>query len=367
MHHHRQSALQSILTQEHADACLITNAKNIFYLTGFAGISPYERESIFLTTKEHGNFLFVPPMYAEHAHNTVDATNITIISSIPHGLFGTAVTHTACNTILCESDNLTYSEYACLTAKTRATLMPKKNLVEPLRLKKDVQEIAWLKKAAAITDAAYAHIVTYIQTHIATGLREHDVKEELRRFALAAGSEGCGFDTIVAAGAGSSQPHYISQNKKLERGEPLLIDMGFLYQGYTADFTRTMFLGTPTPLYTEIYTLVKECQQTCLDACRPGISTKELYTRSLEYFTRSGKESLYLHSLGHGVGLDVHESPSLSPSGNTILEPGMVITIEPGLYREKNFGVRIEDLLLITDDGYELFTKSSKQLTSIAY
>jgi len=359
----RIKKLQSILHKKQAAACFITNQKNIFYLTGFIGISPYEHESTLLITTNQA-YLYIPQMYRDRAMAVVH-TDITLVTDLPKGLFGSWTMHATTGTIVCESENLTLAEFDTLQGHTTATLLPEKGIVAALRLYKDDTEIAALKKASAMTDKAFTHIQEFIAKRMYTRLCEHDVIEELRRYSHALGSHGFGFDPIVAYGPGSAEPHYISNNTPIKPGNVLLIDMGFVVDGYTSDFSRTLSLGAPTDEFTRIYALVQETQQACLDACKPGASTTTLYTLSQDIFTKHGVADLYLHSLGHGVGLDVHEAPRLASSHDTILKPGMVITIEPGLYLSNQFGVRIEDLVLITEDGYELLTTSSKKMISL--
>lgn len=359
----RIKQLQQKLKEKQATACFLTNQKNIYYLTGFIGISPYERESTLLVTTDDA-FLCVPDMYTERAQHVLHK-GITLVRPGTNGLFGFWNTFVSRGPVLCESGNLTLKEFEYLKTKTTHELTPIDNLIESLRLIKDEHEIKALRKAAKITDATFTHIQTYIQQHLDTDLREHDIIEEIRRVSCSLGSEGFGFDPIVAVGPGSAEPHYISINKRVERGQALLIDMGFIVDGYTSDFTRTLFLGEPDDAFTRTYTLVQEAQQACLDACTPGVSTTELYTISREHFERAGMAQHYLHSLGHGVGLDIHEAPRLGNTQETYLTPGMIITIEPGLYHSHQFGVRIEDLVHITQEGCNVLTTSSKALVSL--
>ena len=361
--YHRIQQLRNMLTKKQATACFLTNQKNIYYLTGFIGISPYEREASLLVTQDH-TYLFVPHMYRDRARNKV-FDDITIVTDLPKGILYSWIAYVANGMVYIEAEDLTLAEYSELKKKTSLNLFPARGMVEALRLIKSKDEIARLRHAAYITDQTWEAVQTFVQTHIDTGIREHDIIEEIQRVSTSLGSQGIGFDPIVAVGPGSAEPHYISENRKITRGQALLVDMGFVIDGYTSDFTRTMYLGKPTKEFEHIYMLVKDAQQACLDACKPAVSTTTLYNISNTHFTQHGVADLYLHSLGHGVGLDIHEAPRLSKSHNTMLQPGMVITIEPGLYLSEQFGVRIEDLVLITENGYELLSTSSKELVSL--
>ena len=180
------------------------------------------------------------------------------------------------------------------------------------------------------------------------------------------GSEGFGFDPIIACGDGAAEPHYFTSSKKLEKNTCLLLDFGFLYHGYTADLSRTIFLGKAPKEFKKMYSLVKTNNEMCIEQCRAEMKEKDLYTISLEFFTRHGVEKKYLHSLGHGVGLDVHESPSLGMNQETVLKPNMIITIEPGLYFPGEFGIRIEDVIVVKETGVQVLSSgSSKELIEI--
>lgn len=360
----RISALQHKLKEKNFDALLVTTPTNIRYLSNFFGISDSERESVLFVTQTQA-FLFVPRMYADHAKQTV-SKDVQIISELPKGLFGSFVEYAKPDwNICCESKNMTLAEHAHIQKGTGIKLAHSSGLVEELRFIKSEDEIKSLTQASKITDKTFTHIVEFIQKNLDVGITEHDVIEELRRYSTLLSSEKFGFDPIVAVGPGSAEPHYISQNRKLERGQALLIDMGFVVNGYTSDFTRTMFLGKATEKFKHIYNLVLESQLKSIAAAKPGVNTKDLHEVSAKPFREANKEELYLHSLGHGVGLDIHEAPGISPRTDTVLEPGMVITIEPGLYLSNQFGVRIEDLAVVREDGLELLTNSSKELIEV--
>ena len=356
--------LQNLLIRDGLNALLITNPKNIFYLSNFRGVSETERESILFVTKTEC-FLFIPRMYADHAKISVDSS-VQIITELSNGLFGSFVEFIKEDwTIGCEAQNMTLAEHRHIHKGTGVELTLTYGLVEELRIIKSEEEIHSLKKAAQITDQTFEHIQTFIKHNLDAGITEHHVIEELRRFSSSLGSEKFGFDPIVAVGPGSAEPHYISQNRKLDRGQTLLIDMGFVVNGYTSDFTRTIFLGKASPEFKQIYNLVLDVQLKSIAAAKPGTSTKDLHEVSTQVFKDAGKKELYLHSLGHGVGLDIHEAPSISPRSDSTLKHGMIITIEPGLYLSNKFGVLIEDLAVVTEDGVELLTKASKELIEV--
>lgn len=368
--HHRLLTVQSLLSQKSATAFFITNPKNIFYLTGFIGISPQERESSLLVTKEQ-SYLFVPAMYEEQARRAIQQSTLSncemIVDHERYGLLTSFVRYiNETDTVLVESNNLTLAEFEKIQNTTKTKLQPEKFLIEQSRIIKDEQEIQFLQKACEITDQTFNAIVKLLQNTDYTQITEMDIADYMRVTSRELGAHGFGFDPIIASGAGAAQPHYFTSIKKLEKNNCLLLDFGFVFNGYTADLTRTIFLGKAPEEFKKMYSLVKECNETCIQACKNGITTKALHSLSSQFFKEKNIEKYYLHSLGHGVGLDVHEAPSVGMNNEIILEPNMIITIEPGLYFENKFGIRIEDVILVKKDGaVVLSSQSSKELIEI--
>lgn len=364
----RTQKIQEILHQKNASAFFITNPKNIFYLTQFIGISPTERESTLLVTKEK-TFLFVPAMYAQRATKLREQnSNFEIITD--HERYGLLTSFTKfisqSDTILLEATNLTLAEFEKIQNATTAKLIPEKFLIEKLRIQKDEEEISFLKKACEITDTVFNEILTLLKTTDYTKLSETDIADFMKTAGRNLGSEGFGFDPIIACGAGAAEPHYFTSTKKLEKNNCLLLDFGFLYRGYTADLSRTIFLGNAPNEFKKMYSLVKMCNELCIEHCQAEITAKDLYDISFRFFAGHDLEKKYLHSLGHGVGLDVHEAPSLGLNQETLLEPNMAITIEPGLYFSNQFGIRIEDVVMVKETGVEVLSSgSSKELIEI--
>lgn len=361
----RIARVREMLREKDATAFFITNPKNVFYLAGFVGISPHEREATALVTQEK-IFLFLPKMYEQQAQMLKEAHSELqlVVDHERYGLLTGFVQYVAnADTILVEKNNLTLLEFEKISAATPAQLIPETGLIEKLRCTKDEKEIADIERAVEISEQTLKDIMQLLakkQLH-----SEWDVAHEMHRLAVAYGAEGPGFDSIVASGAHAAEPHYKTQRCPLEPNHCLLLDFGFRYHGYTADITRTLFLGKASARFREIYNRVKECADICITACQPGVSAKELFEMSYNYFKKHSLERRCLHSLGHGLGLDVHEAPSFGASQETLLKPGMVVTIEPGLYFHNECGVRIEDDILITETGHRILTKSARELAEI--
>jgi Xaa-Pro aminopeptidase len=197
-------------------------------------------------------------------------------------------------------------------------------------------------------------------------MTEWDVVKEMTCFYLGHGCSGTSFDPIVASGAGSSMPHYqTSRKKKIEKGDVILLDMGCVLDGYNSDLTRTFFIGDIDARLEKIYTIVNNARAKAIESVRPGITTGELDRIARDYISHNGYGDYFGHSLGHGVGLDIHEAPWLKKNTHEALEPGNVFTVEPGIYLPEIGGVRIEDMVLCTENGYEVMTQSSREIDSI--
>lgn len=186
----------------------------------------------------------------------------------------------------------------------------------------------------------------------------------MKGWMIEAGGEGWGFDPIVSFGQGSSQPHYRTGSKQIGQG-PVLLDFGVIFRGYTGDLTRTMYIGKAHDTFREMYKLVLECNRLCIAACKPGIPAYQLHKVAVDFFQEHGVDTSFLHGLGHGVGLNIHEEPFFRSNCQTMLQPGMVITIEPGLYFPGEFGIRIEDYVIVTETGCEVLSTSPKELLEL--
>ena len=257
-----------------------------------------------------------------------------------------------------EQDYVTYAEYKTYEQTFKTELVPVSGMIEKLRLIKSDAEINILKKAADIADAAFRHIIGFIRP----GVTEVEVANELEFFMRKAGATSSSFDIIVASGYRSAMPHGVATEKVIEKGDMVTLDYGALYQGYVSDITRTVAVGEPDPQLKEIYHIVLEAQRRGVRALKAGMSGKAADALARDYIAEKGYGDYFGHSTGHGIGLEVHEGPALSIRSETVLEPGMVVTVEPGIYIPGLGGVRIEDDVLITADGNEVLTHSTKEL-----
>ncbi|HWL13157.1 MAG TPA: aminopeptidase P family protein, partial [Ureibacillus sp.] len=257
-----------------------------------------------------------------------------------------------------EQDYMTFTDYKIYDTAVKGELVPVSGLIEKLRLIKSPQEIKILKEAAKIADAAFTHILDFITV----GKTELEVSNELEFFMRKSGATSSSFDTIVASGKRSALPHGVATNKVIEAGDFVTLDFGAYYNGYVSDITRTIAVGNPDEKLKEIYNIVLQAQLKGMEGIKPGLTGIQADALTRDYITEHGYGENFGHSTGHGIGLEVHEGPGLSSKSDIILAPGMVVTVEPGIYIPGLGGVRIEDDTLITDVHNEALTHSTKEL-----
>ncbi|MEC0168965.1 Xaa-Pro peptidase family protein [Paenibacillus graminis] len=346
----RVSKLRKVLQEQGLDAILITSGINRRYLSGFTGSSGYV-----LVTGDDSYLL------TDFRYMTQAAEQVTGLKVVQHGpkfidtvrelLQGANVR------IGFEQDDVTFSAYSAYAAALQpAVLVPVSKAVENLRAFKDEGELAVMQRAADLADATFSHILNVIKP----GMTERDVDLEMEFYMRTHGATSSSFDTIVASGERSAMPHGVASSKVIQNNEFVTFDFGALLDGYCSDVTRTIALGTPDPKLKKIYDIVLEAQLHTLANIKPGMTGRECDALARDVITRYGYGEYFGHSTGHGLGMEVHENPRLSKLADEIMEPGMVVTVEPGIYLPGQGGVRIEDDIVITESGIMLLTHSSK-------
>jgi Xaa-Pro aminopeptidase len=238
---------------------------------------------------------------------------------------------------------------------------PTSGLIESLSIVKDGEEIRRVKKAVKIADSAFAEILDELRP----GAVECEIALELEYKMRKLGAENASFETIVASGQRSAMPHGRASTKKLHKGDFVTIDFGCLYKGYASDITRTVVLGRATEKQKKIYGIVQATQKAACRAVKPGVACNRIDGLAREMIMKAGFGDNFGHGLGHGIGMLVHDRPVLSPQSNDILEAGMIVTIEPGIYISNWGGVRIEDDVLVTPNGGQILSKSPRDLMEL--
>lgn len=263
-----------------------------------------------------------------------------------------------------ENREISYSQYKVYADILNgiAELIPLDGVVDEMRQVKTEEEIERIAKAESIGDMAFSHIVK----HLKVGMTELEVAAELEYVMKRAGASGLSFDTIAASGRNSALPHAMPSSRALENGDFLTMDFGCVYEGYCSDMTRTVLIGDRlTEKQKEIYDTVLKSQLAALAMIRPGVKCSEIDKCARDMIRNAGYGEYFGHGLGHSVGLFIHEEPRLSARCDAVLQTGITVTVEPGIYLTGEFGVRIEDLVVVTEDGYRNLTASPKELIKI--
>lgn len=346
----RISRLQKWLEEHSCDALLIENKIDLFYLTGL----DLSAGKMIVGAKEA--CLIVDKRYFELCQKT---SPVPVFPSEENSWdqFFEKQAYAWIKKFAFDSENTSYQNYLNLHAAlhSRLELIPFQDPIKRLRMLKDEGEIKILREAGDLGAKGF----DYVCTLLTEGVTEIELANELEIFWKKNGGKGLAFDPIIAFGANSSMPHYRAGNTQLQNNQIVLLDIGVNYQQYHSDMTRTVFFGIPDPILAEVYEVVKGAQKAALALCRPGTSIAKLDDAARSYIKEHGYGEKFTHSLGHGIGLEVHEMPLLRnkpPYSEIELEAGMVITIEPGIYIEGLGGVRLEDTIAITASGYENLT-----------
>lgn len=350
----RLNRLLSILRKEGKFPYFIQNLTNIKYLTGFQG--SYAN----LIIDEQSIFFITDSRYQEYA-------SLILPDSIELVVQKTDIFTAVKNVLkIIKKKNLFVENLTPLVnfisfkqGLKGIKIIPNGDEVSGIRAVKDNGEIAYLTEAVSIADRCFSHLLTIIKP----GIIEWDIAVEIEYFYRKNGCRRSSFDSVVASGPGSSMPHYVtSMSKKILHGDILLVDMGCEYNGYNSDLTRTVFVGSIQPEFRKIYHTVRKAQEAAISLIKPGIAAGKLDKTARDIISGEGYGKLFGHALGHGVGLEVHEPPALKTGSKFRLKNNMTVTIEPGIYIPDRGGVRIEDLAVVTENGYKVLTESSKDI-----
>lgn len=338
------------------DALLVSALPNIRYLTGFTGSNGllliYPGGSVFMTD----------PRYDIQAHEQVTG-KVDVVRGPLSAAAARWIAKKGFRRIGFEKTRLVYSEYAALreALPLGASLIPTAGWTEKLRMVKSAQEIELIRRSVLTNSAALQATLPKIRP----GLTETEVAAELEYQMRMAGAEKPAFDTIVAAGTRTALPHAEPGSQVLKADQLLLIDMGASQNGYASDMTRMFVLGKTPARLRKIFGAVLKAQLAAVDFVRAGVTAEQVDRKARQVLQAEGLGKAFTHSTGHGLGLEIHEAPRVGKKEKTVLEAGMVITIEPGAYIEGLGGVRIEDTVLVTSSGCEILTPTAKELTAL--
>ncbi len=356
----RLDRARNLLDQHQVDALLVVKAErldspNLRYLTGFTGTTG----AVLITPREA--LLLVDFRYVEQARAEAPELEVVQVPRQASEALAEIVRGREIRRLGFEPDGLTVRQHDELARLLQPAQMVPVEGVDRLRWVKDPPEVDRIRRAAQVADAAFQHILGFLRP----GVSERDVATELEFFMRRHGAEREAFSSIVASGARSSLPHGRASDKLLAAGDFVTVDFGAVVDGYHSDCTRTVVLGRATDRQREIYDLVLRAQTGALQGLRPGLTGKDADALARQIIADAGHGEHFGHGLGHGVGLAIHEGPTLSPREEAVLQAGMVVTVEPGVYLPGWGGVRIEDLVVLTPDGCEVLTRAPKQLVEL--
>ncbi|MBI3948147.1 MAG: aminopeptidase P family protein [Armatimonadetes bacterium] len=353
----RLPALRQCLEKDSLPALLVTNTLNLQYLTGFTGsagqavVTPdqaaiFVDSRYFLQAEREASLFEMVKIESPRKHPEVVAEFIQKLGLAEIGF----------------ESSLPYESYADLGEKlSGVALKPVKGMIEGMRLVKDADEIARLRGAAAILDACYRHVLPFLRP----GMAEREIAVEIECFVRRQGAEREAFESIVASGPLAASPHARATEKLIESGELVKMDFGAMFRGYAGDITRTVAIQRADAKQREVYGVVLEAQEAALAAIRPGAKGSDVDKVARDRIAARGYGDYFGHGLGHSLGRSVHDGQAFSPTSEVVLEPGMVVTVEPGVYIPGWGGVRIEDDIVVTDAGCEVLTHAPKEFTIV--
>jgi len=347
----RLKNIHSALKERKLDALLVSWPANISYLT-----QSQSRDSYFLVFRKE-NIYFTDSRYTEEAkkflkgNGRLKECNGSVFEQIVRTILRFKLKRVGF-----EERYLPFAEFAKIKQQARGNfdLIPTHSIIEDKRQVKDTRELAQLQKATRITALALEHIRQFL----VPGVKEIEIVAELERFIRYQGARASAFDIIVASGPNSSQPHHLSGDRKFKDNEPVLIDLGVDYQGYKSDLTRVFFLGKIDVLARKVYDIVLKAQELAIGKIHPGAEMAEIDRVARAYIAKKGYAKNFTHNLGHGFGLEIHEDPRISGNEASAIRAGMTFTVEPGIYLPGKFGIRIEDMVLVTRKGCEVLSGS---------
>jgi Xaa-Pro aminopeptidase len=350
-HPARRERLADRLTDLQAEAFLVTRLPNVRYLTGFTGSNGQ------LLLVPGGGIFLTDGRYAEQSRHEVPDLRREVYSGEFAPPFDAARRDLGVTRVAFESAGVTFRTYTELQGPG-GELIPTSNEVERLRWSKEPGELRQLEAAQAIADEAF-DVVT---AKLLEGVTEKDAALELDTVMRRLGADGLAFDTIIAYGENAAEPHHAPTARPLARGDLVKMDFGCVVHGYHSDMTRTVAFGEPSEQLREVYEVVRAAQQAGVGAVRAGVSGEEADRAARDVIREAGYGEQFKHGLGHGVGLEIHEGPSLRTGSKDVLPAGAVVTVEPGVYLDGMGGVRIEDMVEVTADGCRVIPRTTKEL-----
>ncbi len=344
----RRKKLNATCREKGVQGYLTFDFSDVFYLSGFPS------EGCFMLASAAGDTLFAPLLLADHARESIKGDSLELIykGSLWKGL-EEAIKKGKLKKIGFDTSKLTVSTHQALCKFEGVEWVALPELVLSQRMVKDPEEIKVISEACHITHQSCMKMFRQLEV----GMTESEVSYQLENLFHAAGSPKVAFETIVAFGENAAFPHHVVTTKKLTKNTTVLMDIGCSMGGYKSDLTRTFFFGKITPRFQKIYDIVKQAQSQGVAAVRVGVTAGEIDAVCRDHIKKEGYGDYFIHGTGHGVGIDIHEPPRLGMTSKEVLQENMIVTVEPGIYLQGEFGVRIEDTLLVQKNGCRVLTK----------
>lgn len=343
----RLSLLEGEIEKKRLDSLLVTNPANLTYLSGFTG-----HDSLALITRKN-KFFITDSRYIEEAVDEIKGFDVRLVTKSTYATIKDIAEEEKLKRLGFESMNLPYGVANRLKSIVApAKLIPAAGLVETLRSLKDEEELKLIRGAIGLTKKVFKKLSLLVRP----GVPEEHLRRIIEGYFLKEGAKAA-FDPIIASGKNSSKPHARATAKKIENNTFVMLDVGCSLKRYCSDITRMFLLGKASNAFKKIYGIVRGAQELALEKIMPGARICDIDLAARDYIDCKGYGKRFAHSLGHGVGMDVHEEPNISRSNETRLKPGMVFTVEPAIYIPNFGGVRIEDMVLVTDRGCEILTR----------
>lgn len=348
------SRYQQVIAQfpgQDIDALMVTNPVNQRYLTGLV-MSDAE-----LIVTPSGSALFVDSRYFLEAQESRLPFALEVVQfADKYQLIPGWLSDHNLHRVGVEADFVAYHNFVSWQEKISGKLFPCRNIIENIRMRKDETEVKLIRKSIAIVAEIIKKIPDLLNNF--SQITERDLSVEIDYLMKKTGAERTAFDTIVASGERAAMPHALPTGRKLRAGEVVLIDLGAVFEGYHSDLTRTFSLGEESEEVKGLFQILKSAQQAAIDHIRPGVMAKEVDAAARQVIEQAGYGQFFGHGTGHGVGLEIHELPRLSPPSETVLEEGMIFTIEPGIYLPGRLGLRLEDMVLVSQQGSQILTQA---------
>jgi Xaa-Pro aminopeptidase len=353
--------LCSIMMEKEIDALMMGPSTDLKFLLGYSPL-PDERFQSFVLLKENDFFYISPQLTAEEIEEKIDSELKMYTWGDHEGFVGKTVKalkeHNLESKTIGINNGILGINFIDIKNNFDGNFINGHKVLEELRIIKDKNEISLMRKAAELADIVIERTIEFIKP----GVTEKDIKEKIEEYFLEEGADGLSFTPIVASGKNNSKPHYAEDSRVIQEKDIIILDLGCKYKGLCSDMSRTVFVGGVTEEERKVYEIIRESNEAGEKAAQIGVTSEEVDNAAREVIKKAGYGDYFINRTGHGIGYSVHEAPDIVGGSKVKLKPGMAFSIEPGIYIPNKFGMRIEDIVVMTEDGPEILNKFSKEI-----